>query len=61
MILNLIIHVGWDVGYGVQDDAGGVFQAYQALRAMVRLKLRPKRTIRLIAWTRYLKLSSLIQ
>jgi acetylornithine deacetylase/succinyl-diaminopimelate desuccinylase-like protein len=50
---SILTNKGWDVGYGVHDDAGGVFQAYQALRAMIKQKLRPKRTIRLIAWTGY--------
>lgn len=41
----------WDVGQGAMDDAGGCFAAWQALRIMKELGLRPKRTIRLVMWT----------
>jgi carboxypeptidase Q len=41
----------WDVGYGVMDDGGGVFVSYHAARAIKRLGLRSRRTIRTIFWT----------
>src|SRR5688572_14754119 len=41
----------WDVGTGAMDDAGGVVAAWEALRLLKRLGLRPKRTIRVVAWT----------
>ena len=41
----------WDVGTGAMDDAGGFVAAWQALLAMKRLGLRPRRTIRLVGWT----------
>ena len=40
----------WDVGNGAMDDGGGVFAAYYALKTIVSLDLKPKRTIRIIAW-----------
>jgi carboxypeptidase Q len=41
----------WDVGRGAMDDAGGVVAAWEAVRLMHRLGLRPKRTIRVVGWT----------
>jgi carboxypeptidase Q len=41
----------WDVGTGAMDDAGGFVAAWQALLAMKRLGLRPRRTVRLVGWT----------
>ncbi len=41
----------WDVGAGAMDDAGGVVAAWQALRVLQRLGLRPRRTIRVVGWT----------
>ena len=41
----------WDVGQGVMDDAGGCFAAWEALKIMKELGLKPKRTIRLVMWT----------
>jgi carboxypeptidase Q len=41
----------WDVGQGAVDDGGGVAVAWQALRLMKRLGLRPKRTVRIVGWT----------
>ena len=41
----------WDVGVGAMDDGGGVVAAWEALRLMKELGLRPRRTIRVIAWT----------
>ena len=41
----------WDVGTGAMDDAGGVVAAWEALRVLHRLGLRPRRTIRVVGWT----------
>jgi len=41
----------WDVGQGAMDDAGGCFAAWQALRIIKELGLKPRRTIRLVMWT----------
>jgi len=41
----------WDVGQGAMDDAGGVVVAWEALRVMKELGLRPRRTIRVVGWT----------
>jgi carboxypeptidase Q len=41
----------WDVGTGAMDDAGGVVAAWEALRLLRRLGLRPRRTIRVVGWT----------
>ena len=41
----------WDVGQGAMDDAGGVVAAWEALRIMKALGLRPRRTIRVVGWT----------
>lgn len=41
----------WDVGQGAHDDGGNCVAAWHALRAMKRLGLRPRRTIRLVLWT----------
>lgn len=41
----------WDVGQGAMDDGGGVVVAWEALRLMQRLGLRPRRTVRVVAWT----------
>lgn len=40
----------WDVGTGAMDDAGGVVAAWEALRVLHRLGLRPRRTIRVVGW-----------
>ncbi len=40
----------WDIGYGAQDDAGGVFATFKALSILKKLGLRAKRTIRVVAW-----------
>ncbi len=40
----------WDLGTGAIDDAAGVAVAMQAAQLIKRLGLRPKRTIRFIAW-----------
>ena len=41
----------WDVGTGAMDDAGGCVAAWEALRLIHTLGLRPKRTIRVVMWT----------
>jgi carboxypeptidase Q len=41
----------WDVGQGAMDDAGGVVAAWEALRILSELGLRPRRTIRVVGWT----------
>jgi hypothetical protein len=40
----------WDLGTGAIDDGGGVVMAMQTAEAIQRLKLRPRRTIRVVAW-----------
>lgn len=41
----------WDVGQGAMDDGGGVVAAWEAVKLIQRLGLRPKRTIRVVGWT----------
>ena len=41
----------WDVGQGAMDDGGGVLAAWEAVRLMKALGLRPRRTVRAVAWT----------
>ncbi len=53
---NEIIVIGghidsWDVGQGAHDDAGGCVAAWEALRLINNLGLKPKRTIRCVLWT----------
>ncbi len=40
----------WDLGTGAIDDAAGVAVAMETVELLQRLHLRPKRTIRVIAW-----------
>ncbi|MBD0373446.1 MAG: M20/M25/M40 family metallo-hydrolase [Pyrinomonadaceae bacterium] len=40
----------WDLGTGAIDDAAGVATAMQSIQLLRQLKLRPRRTIRMIAW-----------
>ncbi|NJD17909.1 MAG: M20/M25/M40 family metallo-hydrolase, partial [Gemmatimonadetes bacterium] len=40
----------WDVGQGAMDDAGGVVAAWEAVRLLQELGLRPRRTIRVVGW-----------
>ncbi|MEP7212376.1 MAG: M20/M25/M40 family metallo-hydrolase [Acidobacteriota bacterium] len=40
----------WDLGTGAIDDASGVAVAMQVAQTLKELKIRPKRTIRVIAW-----------
>lgn len=41
----------WDVGQGAMDDGGGCVAAWEALRLISKLGLKPKRTIRVVLWT----------
>ena len=41
----------WDVGTGAMDDAGGSVAAWEAVRLMKKLGLRPRRTVRVVLWT----------
>lgn len=40
----------WDLGTGAIDDAAGVAVAMQAAHLMKQLGIRPKRTLRVVAW-----------
>ena len=40
----------WDLGRGAIDDGAGVVTAMQTAQLLKALRLRPKRTIRVIAW-----------
>lgn len=40
----------WDVGQGAMDDGGGCLAAWEAVRAMKNLGMRPRRTIRVVLW-----------
>ena len=41
----------WDIADGAMDDGGGAFVAWEALRLIHTLGLRPDRTIRAVLWT----------
>ena len=41
----------WDVGQGAMDDGGGSVAAWEAVRLLKRLGLRPRRTLRVVLWT----------
>jgi len=41
----------WDVGTGASDDAVGCIITWEAARLMVKLGIRPRRTIRVVLWT----------
>jgi carboxypeptidase Q len=41
----------WDVGQGAMDDGGGSVAAWEALRLITQLGLKPRRTIRVVLWT----------
>jgi hypothetical protein len=40
----------WDLGRGAHDDGAGVTQAIEAARLMIKLGMKPKRTIRIVAF-----------
>ena len=41
----------WDVGQGAMDDGGCSVAAWEAVRLMKQLGLKPKRTVRVVLWT----------
>lgn len=41
----------WDVGEGAMDDGGCSVAAWEAVRLMKTLGLKPKRTVRVVLWT----------
>ncbi len=41
----------WDVGQGAMDDGGGSVAAWEAVRLMRHLGLKPRRTVRVVLWT----------
>jgi carboxypeptidase Q len=41
----------WDVGQGAQDDGGGAIIAWEAVKLLKELGLRPRRTIRAVLFT----------
>lgn len=41
----------WDVGDGAMDDGGGSIAAWEAVRLIQSLGIRPRRTIRVVLWT----------
>ncbi|HVS12821.1 MAG TPA: M20/M25/M40 family metallo-hydrolase [Thermoanaerobaculia bacterium] len=41
----------WDVGQGAHDDGAACIAAWQALKLLKNLGLRPKRTLRVVLWT----------
>lgn len=41
----------WDVGHGAHDDAAGCVMAMEAVNVLRKLKLVPRRTIRVVLWT----------
>jgi carboxypeptidase Q len=41
----------WDVGQGAMDDGGGSVAAWEAVRLIKQLGLRPRRTVRVVLWT----------
>ena len=41
----------WDVGQGAHDDGGGCIVAWEAIRLLKELGLKPRRTIRVVLYT----------
>ena len=41
----------WDVGQGAMDDGGGAIAAWEAVRLIKQLGLKPRRTVRVVLWT----------
>ncbi|HWS56148.1 MAG TPA: M20/M25/M40 family metallo-hydrolase [Pyrinomonadaceae bacterium] len=41
----------WDVGQGAHDDGGGCIAAWEAVRLLKTLNLRPRRTVRAVLYT----------
>ncbi len=53
---NEIVVIGghldsWDVGQGAQDDGAGCIAAMEAINILRKMKLHPRRTIRVVLWT----------
>ena len=53
---NEVVVVGghfdsWDVGTGASDDGGGCVATWEAVRLMLKLNLRPRRTVRVVLFT----------
>ena len=40
----------WDIAEGAMDDGGGFVSAWEAVRVLRQLGMRPKRTIRAVVW-----------
>lgn len=40
----------WDVGRGAMDDGGGCLAAWEAVRLLKTLELRPRRSVRVVLW-----------
>jgi carboxypeptidase Q len=41
----------WDVGTGASDDGVGCIVTWEAARLMIKLGIRPRRTVRVVLWT----------
>ncbi|MDO8501567.1 MAG: M28 family metallopeptidase [Gemmatimonadaceae bacterium] len=41
----------WDVGQGAMDDGSGSVAAWEAVKLIKRLGLKPRRTVRVVLWT----------
>jgi carboxypeptidase Q len=41
----------WDVGQGAMDDGAGSIAAWEAVRLIHQLGLKPRRTVRVVLWT----------
>ena len=41
----------WDVGTGASDDGVGCIVTWEAARLMLKLGIRPRRTVRIVLWT----------
>ncbi len=51
-VVLLACHIdSWDVGQGVVDDAGGCVVAWQSVKLLHDLGLRPRRTVRAVLFT----------
>jgi carboxypeptidase Q len=51
-VVLLACHIdSWDVGQGVVDDAGGCAVAWESVRLLHALGLRPRRTVRAVLFT----------
>jgi carboxypeptidase Q len=50
MILRKGALDSWDLGTGAIDDGSGVVTAMETIQLLQSLHLRPRRTIRFVAW-----------